>query len=54
MGVVRTITTEVMVASAQKELLKERLKVCSLLWKEGIKVRRLAARLEGRRRRVFK
>ena len=34
----RTIGTEVMVASAQKDLLEERMKICNILWKAGIKV----------------
>ena len=46
MGTVRTIGTEVMVASAQKELLEERMKVCNILWKEGIKVQQLGWRGE--------
>ena len=39
MGQVRTINTEVMVASAQKNLCQERIRICSLLWDAGIKVR---------------
>ena len=39
MGEVRTINTEVMVASAQKNLCQERMRICSLLWDAGIKVR---------------
>ena len=38
LGDVRTVETQVMVSSAQKGLLEERMKVCSLLWKSGIKV----------------
>ena len=36
---VRTINTEVMVASAQKNLCQERMRICSLFWDAGIKVR---------------
>ena len=39
MGQVRTINTEVMVASAQTNLCQERIRICSLLWDAGIKVR---------------
>ena len=35
---VRTIETQVMVASGQKALLEERMRVCTLLWDAGIKV----------------
>lgn len=35
---VRTIETQVLVASAQKNLLEERMKICKLLWDAGIKV----------------
>ena len=38
MGDVRTVETQVLVSSAQKGLLEERMKVCSRLWKSGIKV----------------
>ncbi|XP_019854638.1 PREDICTED: histidine--tRNA ligase, cytoplasmic-like [Amphimedon queenslandica] len=37
MGQVRTIDTQVMVASAQKNLCRERMKICTLLWDAGIK-----------------
>lgn len=36
---VRTVETQVMVASGQKEMLQERMKVCKILWDAGIKVR---------------
>ena len=36
----RTVGTEVMVASAQKKLLEERMKICNILWNAGIKVRK--------------
>ncbi len=35
---VRTIETQVLVASAQKNLIEERMRVCKLLWDAGIKV----------------
>lgn len=34
----RTVTTEVYVASAQKNLLEERMKLCRSLWDAGLKV----------------
>lgn len=37
-GNVRTIDTEVLVASGQKNLLEERMKICKQLWDAGIKV----------------
>ena len=46
-GQVRVIDTQVMVASAQKNLCTERMKICTLLWDAGIKVRR--GRLRERR-----
>ena len=36
---VRTVETQVLVASGQKHLLDERMRVCRLLWDAGIKVR---------------
>ena len=36
---VRTVETQVMVASGQKNLLEERMKICTQLWDAGIKVR---------------
>ena len=38
MGKLRTISTQVMVASAQKNLCEERMRVCGVLWNAGIKV----------------
>lgn len=38
-AVARTTETQVYVASAQKNLLEERMKLCCLLWDAGIKVR---------------
>ena len=35
---VRTVETQVFVASGQKNMLEERMKVCTLLWNAGIKV----------------
>ena len=35
---VRTVETQVYVASAQKDLLKQRMLLCALLWDSGIKV----------------
>ncbi|KJH45969.1 putative histidine--tRNA ligase [Dictyocaulus viviparus] len=35
---VRTTETEIFVASAQKNLLEERIKLCGMLWNEGFKV----------------
>ena len=35
---VRTVETQVMVASGQKNMLEERMRVCKLLWDAGIKV----------------
>lgn len=35
---VRTIETQVLVASGQKNMLEERMKVCTQLWNAGIKV----------------
>ena len=37
-SLVRTKDTEVYVAQAQKNLLEERMKLCTLLWDAGIKV----------------
>ena len=37
-SVVRTVGTDVFVASAQKNLMEERMKLCTLLWDAGIKV----------------
>lgn len=37
---VRTVETQVLVASGQKNMLEERMKVCALLWNAGIKVRK--------------
>ncbi len=37
---VRTIETQVLVASAQKNLIEERMRVCKLLWDAGVKVRK--------------
>ncbi len=39
---VRTIETQVMVASGQKNLLEDRMRVCTQLWDAGIKVRVLS------------
>ena len=36
---VRTVETQVMVASGQKDLLEDRMKICTQLWDAGIKVR---------------
>ena len=47
---VRTVATQVVVASGQKGLLEERMKVCTLLWNAGIKVGR-EGRKGGERRR---
>ena len=35
---VRTIETQVMVASGQKNLLEDRMRICTMLWDAGIKV----------------
>ena len=35
---VRTVETQVMVASGQKNLLEDRMKICTKLWDAGIKV----------------
>ena len=35
---VRTVETQVMVASGQKHLLEDRMRICTLLWDAGIKV----------------
>lgn len=35
---VRTVETQVLVASGQKNLLEDRMKICVLLWNAGIKV----------------
>ena len=35
----RTLETEVLVASGQQNMLEERMKVCTMLWNAGIKVR---------------
>ena len=35
---VRTVATQVLVVSAQKDLLEERMKICRLLWDAGVKV----------------
>ena len=37
-GEVRTVETEVVVASGQKSFLEDRMKICTLLWDAGIKV----------------
>lgn len=37
---VRTVETQVMVASGQKNMLEERMRVCTMLWDAGIKVRK--------------
>ena len=37
-GPVRTTQTEVYVASAQKNLLEERMKLCNMLWAADVKV----------------
>ena len=37
-SLIRTKDTEIYVASAQKNLLEERMKLCTLLWDAGIKV----------------
>jgi hypothetical protein len=42
---VRTTETQVLVASAQKKLLKERLKLVSELWDAGIKVQEASHRV---------
>lgn len=34
----RTIDTKVLVASGQKDMLEERMKVCNMLWGAGIEV----------------
>lgn len=36
---VRTVETQVLVASGQKNMLEERMRVCTQLWNAGIKVR---------------
>ena len=36
---VRTISTNVLVSSGQKNLLEERMKICSMLWDAGMPVR---------------
>ena len=36
---VRTVETQVLVASGQKNMLEERMKICTLLWDAGIKVK---------------
>ena len=38
MGKLRTIKTEVMVASAQRNLTDDRMRVCAMLWDAGLKV----------------
>ena len=38
---VRPVETQVLVASAQKNMLEGRMRVCALLWDAGIKVRRI-------------
>jgi histidyl-tRNA synthetase len=35
---IKTIETEVYVASAQKNLIEERMKLCTYLWANGFKV----------------
>ena len=35
---VRTLQTDVLVVSAQKGLLQDRMKICNILWEEKIKV----------------
>ena len=35
---IRTVETQVLIASGQKKLLEDRLRVCSQLWDAGIKV----------------
>ena len=35
---VRTVETQVMVASGQKNMLEERMRICAMLWDAGIKV----------------
>lgn len=35
---VRTVETQVLVASGQKDLLEDRMKICTQLWDAGIKV----------------
>ena len=42
---VRTTETQVLVASAQKKLLEERLKLVSELWNAGIKVEEASSRV---------
>ncbi len=37
-GTMRTVETQVMVASGQKNMLEERMHVCARLWDAGIKV----------------
>lgn len=34
----KTVETEIYVASAQKNLIEERMKLCNYLWKNGFKV----------------
>lgn len=41
----RTTETQVLVASAQKKLLEERLKLISELWDAGIKVQKASPRV---------
>ncbi|CAI8050353.1 Histidine--tRNA ligase [Geodia barretti] len=41
---IRTVETQVMVASGQKNLLEQRMKVCTLLWNAGIKTEMLYKR----------
>ena len=38
---IRTIETQVMVASGQKNMLEERMRVCAMLWDAGVKVRKI-------------
>ena len=39
-GKIRTVETQVLVASGQKNMLEERMRVCGMLWDAGIKVRK--------------
>ena len=42
---VRTVETQVMVSSGQKNMLEERMRVCTRLWDAGIKVGFISARM---------
>ena len=42
---IRTISTNVLVSSGQKNLLEEQMKICSMLWDAGIPVRNTVIRV---------